>query len=91
MAKSKPIMPVVGDFISQAGMKVVVRAASLRDSIAMQKANEEGSAAALAGLAAFIGACAEIEGVADPALVLTSEDCARVVKLATGGGDADFR
>ena len=88
MAKVK--MPVVGEFTAQAGLTVVVRAATLRQSMAMQKASEEGNAAALAGLARFVNECAEVEGVPEAADVLTSADCSQVVKLATGGGGADF-
>lgn len=88
MAKVK--MPVVGEFTAQAGLTVVVRAATLRQSMAMQKSSEESNAAALAGLARFVNECAEIEGVPEAADVLTSADCSQVVKLATGGGNADF-
>lgn len=88
---NKPEMPIVGSFVCQAGLNVTVRAVSLRDSIAMQKAGEVGGAASLTGLADFVCACASVEGVDDPSTILTSEDCMRVVKLATGGGDADFR
>ncbi len=87
---NKPTMPFVGEFDAQCGVKVRVRAATLRQSMAMQKSSEEGNAAALAGLAQFVNECAEIAGVPEAADVLTSADCSQVVKFATGGGDADF-
>ena len=87
----KPKMPVVGEFTAQCGAKVSVRAATLGQSLAMQKAAEGGNAAALAGLAAFVDACADVQGFAQASEVLTSADCTQVVKLATEGGGADFR
>jgi hypothetical protein len=86
----KPLLPVVGEFTAQCGRTVRVRAATLGQSLAMQKSSEGGNAAALEGLAAFVNACAEMDGFSSPSDVLTSADCTQVVKLATEGGSADF-
>lgn len=86
----KPRMPIVGEFEAQCGCKVRVRAATLGQSLAMQKTAKGDNAAALEGLAAFVDACAEVDGFASASDVLSSSDCSQVVKLATGGGDADF-
>lgn len=89
-ARSK--MPVVGEFEAAGGFKVAVHAATLRQSLDLQSANGSGdSTKALEALVAFVGALAEVEGVEDPASVLTSADCERIIRLASSGGGADFR
>lgn len=83
-------LPVVGEFTAQCGRNVRVRAATLGQSLAMQKSSEGGNAAALEGLAAFVNAVADVDGFPVASDVLSSSDCTHVVKLATEGGAADF-
>lgn len=88
-ARSK--MPVVGEFEAAGGFKVVVHAATLRQSLNLQAANGGDNTKALEALVEFVGAVAEVEGVDDVASALTSADCEKVIRLASSGGGADFR
>lgn len=84
-------MPVAGSFTSAAGYTVTVRCATISQVVALATAG--GSAETMRATADLIDSCAEIDGIGrelKPSDVLTVADGQNVVKLAQGGGDADF-
>jgi hypothetical protein len=84
-------MPIAGEFTSAAGYTVKVRCATVAQVVAFATAS--GSAEIIKATADLIDSCAEIAGVefeTKPSEALTVADGQKVVKLAQGGGDADF-
>lgn len=83
-------MPVAGTFTSAAGFSVTVRCASISQIVALATSGE--SSATMRVTKEIIDACAEIDGQPEvaPSDFLTVADSQKVVKLAQGGGDADF-
>lgn len=87
----KTKMPLAGEFTSKAGFPVRVRCATVSQVVAL--ASADGSAAIMKATAAVIDGCAEIDGLAPgekPSDFLTVADGQHVVRLAQGGGEADF-
>lgn len=84
-------MPIAGEFTSAAGYAVKVRCATISQVVALATAGD--NATTMRATADLIDSCAEIDGVtpaAKPSDALTIADGQKVVKMAQGGGDADF-
>lgn len=84
--------PFCGNFTSAAGHSVRVRAATIAQLIRIDAAGASADKAeSVRAGAALIQACAEVEGFDDPLEALTIADFAEVLRISSGGGDADFR
>lgn len=83
---SNPVeMPVVGEFVSCAGRKVTVRAATFAQALAAATAAD--NASVMRAAKSLVDSCASVEGSGDgvsPTDILTVQDCQKVVRMAQG-------